>query len=96
MMYGKHMVTLAAVCAFSTAMTAAAYGATTTMNMETEAVKMMGKVKEALQQKRRPSCQRIFPEITAWKWETCLCQKAVMLQTARRYLQQRQNRLRSM
>ena len=42
MMHGKHLVALSAVCAVSTAMTATAYGATSTMSMEKKAVDLMG------------------------------------------------------
>lgn len=42
MMYGKYVGALAAVCTVSAAMTAPAYGATTTMNLEKKAVKMLG------------------------------------------------------
>ena len=42
MMHGRYMAALAAVCAVSTAMTATAYGATTTTNMEKKAIDLMG------------------------------------------------------
>lgn len=42
MMHGRYMAALAAVCAVSTAMTATAYGAVTTTNMEKKAIDLMG------------------------------------------------------